>query len=1049
MVKKLFILFGIISLGAQGISWAQPPTFRVTHVNNQVSLSHNTVTGVTLDSHGFLWISTMDGLNRYDGKSVRVYNHSENDSTSLSDGFIHGVYEYSADELWISTRDGGLNILNPITDKVEVINNESALNNGIPNAAISLLYKDAKGVFWLSFNRHSFGVFDRKQKKYTAARLIERNSGFEIGPVNGVLEFNDGSMIISSYSGLYYIPKVEIEGFRNKPTLGKTIKSNEILLKKGLAKPNISHTYLDKQAHIWIREVRDGFRRLEINELPAFALKSIASGLAGSSANGMVLENDEYVTVGGLNNEIVSIHKKTGRQSFQKINVAEGLTGLTNLFKDYKGNIWVGIWGAGLYLLEEEKGIELVNKKQLGQALKSNFILAFEEEENGYWIGTAQGLAFWDNEKKRLHSYEGKIAGFSGVGIWSIERDSSGLWVVGVEGGLNFIEASAIKNKKMLTARNFNAKNSFLKLEQLHQVFKDSRGWLWLGYEGAGVQIVTNTEDWQSGEAAQLIELDPRTSEMRISSDNIRKIYEDNNGDIWLATMDRGAIRIRINENKIGRIELFNYDENNSNSISYNDTRSIYQQNDSTFWFATYGGGVTKWVEPSNTFTRLKKEQGLPNNSTYSIISGHNNRFLWISTNSGLARLDTENMKFENYTESDGLQNLEFNTGAYLALKDGNLLFGGVNGFNRINPDLLSINSHKPPVFITEINLFNEPIKTDTSVLFKKELNLKYNENFISFEFAALDFKEPNQNQFAYRMLGVDDSWVFSGNRNYTSYPNLAEGNYIFEVKAANNDGIWNEIPAFVKVYISPPWWRTLWFKWLSGLVFIAITVSAIRYVAQRKLRIQIRKMEVENKLRNERERISRDLHDHVGAQLANIISGLSLVDKYNQRDEGKKAFELVSSLQGDAQNTITQLRDTIWALNQKELTVDVFMDHLKTYFKSQSALSSLLEIKYNVENDGENILSSTQALNVFRIVQEAAQNTLKYANASILTISMSCIAEQITLSIKDNGSFKKETNNYYSGYGLGNIRKRTEEMDGTFELLIENGTEIKIIFNL
>lgn len=1039
----------MFALGAQEISWAQPPTFRVTNINNQVKLSHNTVTSLTLDSHGFLWISTIDGLNRYAGKSVKVYNHSENDSTSLSNGFIHGVYEYNVDELWISTRDGGLNILNPITDKVEVINSESALNNGIPNAAISLLYKDSDDVFWLSFNNHSFGIYDSEQKKYTAARLIEMDSGFEIGSVNSVLELNDGSAIVSSYNGLYYIPSAEIDEFRNNPTLGKVIKSREILLKRNLAKPNISNLYLDKQNHVWIREVSDGFRKVDTNELPAIVLKSVATGEAGNSVKGLVLENEEYVTVGGLNNEIVSIHKETGAQSFQKINVAEGLTGVTNLFEDYKGNIWVGIWGAGLYLLEEEKGIELVNKKQLGESLKSNFMLAFEEEENGYWIGTARGLAFWDNEKKKLHSYEGEIEGFGGVGIWSIERDSSGLWLVGVEGGLNFIDASALKNKMPLTASNFNAQNSFLKQEQLHQVFKDSRGWLWLGYEGAGVQVVTNTESWQNGEAAQLIELDPRTSEMRISSDNIRKIYEDNSGDIWLATMDRGVIRIRINENKIGRIESFNYDENNSNSISYNDTRSIYQQNDSTFWFATYGGGITKWVESSNTFTRLKKEQGLPNNSTYSIISGHNNRFLWISTNSGLARLDTENMKFEGFTESDGLQNLEFNTGAYLALKDGNLLFGGVNGFNKISPDLLSINTHKPPVFITDINLFNEPIKADTSVLFKKELNLKYNENFISFEFVALDFKEPNQNQFAYRMLGVDDSWVFSGNRNYASYPNLGEGKYIFEVKAANNDGIWNEIPATIKVHISPPWWRTLWFKWLSGLVFIAITVSAIRYVAQRKLRLQIRKMEVENKLRNERERISRDLHDHVGAQLANIISGLSLVDKYNQRDESAKAIELVSSLQGDAQNTITQLRDTIWALNQKELTVDVFMDHLKTYFKSQSALSSLLEIKYEVENDGENILSSTQALNVFRIVQEAAQNTLKYANATTLIISMKCIAEQITLNIKDNGCFKKETNSYYSGYGMGNIRKRTEEMDGEFELLTENGTEIKIIFNL
>ncbi len=1036
---------GLLAAVIQGIAWAQPPTYRVTRVDGEVELSHNTVTNVTLDSRGFLWVSTIDGLNRYDGKSVKIYNASNNDSSSLSNGFIHGVYEYSEEELWISTRDGGLNILNPKTDKVEVISSKHSNENRFPNAAINVLYKDGKGTFWLSFDGHSTGIFDKAQKKYTPAKLIEEDSKFEVGSINGLLELNDGSMIVSSFTGLYYVSELEIATFRSNPTVGATIEISEIILSKGLQKPNTSDLYLDEELDLWVREVNEGFRKVGQKELPPYVLKSISKGKKGSAGKDMLIENDEYLTMGDLNGAIVSINKRTEEKHYQKINEAEESTGATILVRDYQGNVWVGVWGAGLYYLEEQKGIELINKKQLGQALKSNFILGFEEEKDGFWIATARGLAFWDSKENKVYSFEEEINGFVGPGIWSIERDDKGLWLAGVEGGLNFIDANQLKSDKELTAVNYNAQNSFLKESQLHQIYRDTRGWLWLGYEGAGVQVITNVESWQRGEPASIIEMSSNSKERAISSDNIRKVYEDYVGNMWLATMDKGLVRIQVKEKKLGQIELFEYDEFTENSIGYDDTRSIYQQNDSTFWFATYGGGITRWVEPTRTFTRFRRDDGLPNNSVYGVLGDESRRFIWISTNSGIARLDTETEKFTTFGESDGLQNLEFNTGAFLPLSNGDLLFGGVNGFNIIHPQELSINTHQPPVYITGINLFNDPIKSDSSVLYKKTLNLNYNENFISFEFAALDYDNPSQNQFAYKMLGIDVDWVYSGNRNYASYPNIMPGEYIFEVKAANSDGVWNGKGTSISVLISPPWWGTSWFKTLSGFALVVGFILTIRFVSQKNLRVQVRKMEIENKLRGERERISRDLHDHVGAQLANIITGLSLIDKYNHNKDQRNANRLVNSLQGDAQTTIAQLRDTIWALNQKELDIEVFMSHMKGYFKSQTTFSELLKIHYRLEGNVKSRLSSTQALNIFRIIQEAAQNTLKYAEAKSLTISMSAINGEFLLVITDDGTYKGECKRFEGGNGLGNMKKRVEELGGSIEIDTKNGTKVTV----
>jgi signal transduction histidine kinase len=207
--------------------------------------------------------------------------------------------------------------------------------------------------------------------------------------------------------------------------------------------------------------------------------------------------------------------------------------------------------------------------------------------------------------------------------------------------------------------------------------------------------------------------------------------------------------------------------------------------------------------------------------------------------------------------------------------------------------------------------------------------------------------------------------------------------------------------------------------------------------------------MEVENKLRNERERISRDLHDHVGAQLANIISGLSLVEKYNEKKNTERSAELMNSLRGDANVTIKQLRETIWALNQSSLNIEAFVDHLKTYFKSQSALSDKLQVNYHQNIDEDLTLSSTQALNVFRIIQEAAQNTLKYAEADNINIYFSKNNGMITVRIKDDGKFRENGQSLNGGYGFGNMKKRAEELDGSLEVNTENGTEIKLMFSI
>ncbi|MDR9417613.1 triple tyrosine motif-containing protein [Gracilimonas sp.] len=701
--------------------------------------------------------------------------------------------------------------------------------------------------------------------------------------------------------------------------------------------------------------------------------------------------------------------------------------------------------GKGFVRLKEQTTFKLFNTSTQSE-MRTDFMLAFEDEPGkGLWFGGSNALYFL-NRKTGIVSTESVVEQtFGDRSIWSLERDLSGLWVVSNRRGLFYVPLSS-QGKVIGEIKNFTPENSFIASYLLHQVFIDSRGWMWLGYEGNGLQLVREPKSILNEGPVNVEQLLPaQAQENTIGGNKIRRIYEDQNGDIWLATMQNGFSKIDIDGGVLGDISVLRHDPDNENSLSFNDGRSIYHQNDSTYWFATYGGGINRWNANTGEFLRLGTEQGLPNNSTYGILPDADKSFIWVSTNSGLARLNTETLNFNTFTPEEGIQNLEFNTGAYHQLSNGHLAFGGIEGFNIIDTEKLKINETPPPIYLTDIKIFNESHDSDTNTVFKKSLMLNYNQNFLSFEFAALDFENPSANQYAYKMEGIDSEWVYPGTRNFADYPNLESGSYTFRVKASNSDGVWNEAGISLPIKITPPWWESAWFRISAGSVLFAGFILGIRHILQRRLREQLRQMEMENKLRKERERISRDLHDHVGAQLANIKTGLSLADKYSQADNKEKSSSLMHSIRNDAEITIKQLRETIWALNQDRITTSDFMEHLKLYFRDQTSFNEMLNIEYYHDIDDEVELSAIQALNIFRIIQEASQNTLKYAEASHLKISMIKKNGMLKTMIEDDGVFKDKSGSAIGGYGLGNMKKRAKEIDGELSISTEDGTKISL----
>ncbi|MBO6795254.1 MAG: hypothetical protein JJ895_15215 [Balneolaceae bacterium] len=279
---------------------AQYPSFSsVGYTTENSGLSHNTVLNMFQDSRGFIWIGTMDGLNRFDGINFKIYRHNPTDSTTISDSFIHGIFERSNGDLWIGTRDGGFNILDPVTESITRINHRLDNRYNVPDKPANLIFEDSKGFFWMGFFTSSMGTFDDEHRKFIPANIKQKISGEPVNSINHVLELNDGAFLFSSLNGLYYLPPKEVEAFRCDPRSDLTIEATNLFFRKDNPGPEINTLYVDENGALWAELVGMGFQKAESFAFPKEAQMSLESGVAKSSAPNIIEEREEYLLIGG------------------------------------------------------------------------------------------------------------------------------------------------------------------------------------------------------------------------------------------------------------------------------------------------------------------------------------------------------------------------------------------------------------------------------------------------------------------------------------------------------------------------------------------------------------------------------------------------------------------------------------------------------------------------------------------------------------------------------------------------------------------------------
>ena len=809
---------------------AQSPVINFKHIRSENGLSNSTIETIFQDKRGFMWFGTRDGLNRFDGYQISVYKHDPEDSNSICDNYITSIAEDDQNNLWIGTLNG-LNIFNPVTNTFTRFKHLPGDPRTIGSNHINHILFDSRRRVLVATEGGGVNVYERVSHSFKLIPVISK-TGLQEKQVNTLFEDSKGNLWAGAFTGLY---------------LFNSLSGNFQLAQSNL-KPNTGLS----RAIIVISEDKSG------------------NLLLGTSDNGLIVYSVEYRTQKtfthdpALSNSISSnlirsiLVTKSGQNWIGSVNGGLDLFDpfsqqffnyqyqpdnpgslsqrtVSAIIEDKQGNIWIGTHrgGINLYMPGTEK-FKLYRQKPESNSLSYNDVKAFCEDKNGnIWIGTdGGGLNLFNREKNNFNHYKYNPFNNTSIGsneVIDITEDSDGnLWVGTWGGGLCLYNSKA-DNFIRYSGKTGKIADSIMRTEPqyIQSIFEDSKRNLWIATYFSGLHQLNR----KTGKFTRITA--SSTNKTSLYGNNILALEEDKEGNIWIGTDDGGLNKLDASTGEFSH--YFNNEEKKP------DLRVLFVDSKGNLWLGQ--SGLYLFDKARNSFSIFTNKADLSSIFIKGIVED-NNGILWISTSSGITRLNPETKETRRYNTIDGLQGQEFEANAFLKTKDGYVFFGGVNGFNSFYPNEITTNNFIPPVFVTDLTVENNRIIggpgnkiLEKDISFTDKITLSHREATFSFAFAALNFTAAENNQFAYKLENWDKDWIDAGSEKRVTYTNVSPGTYTFYVKASNNDGLWNEKGHSIEVTITPPFWQTWWFRVLAGLTLI--TAGLYFYRFRRKIHFQ------------------------------------------------------------------------------------------------------------------------------------------------------------------------------------------------------------------
>lgn len=816
-------------------------TVQFRNYSIEEGLSQSVVNCVFQDSRGFIWTGTQNGLNRFDGYTFKTYLYNPDDTSSLSNNWIYAIDEDNEGNLYIATKQG-LNILK----RNEEIFRRIAVGgsaDGMVSACVYDVVVSATGTVYMN-TLPMFSVYHPDHGTMRHFPTLFPSTGIVEDNRMPLLEDPDGDIWIGSSSGLacfhptsgsfsYY--KLDQPGNAERRQVKVTAidQDNTGLLwigtnsglrtlskKSGLQRDIFARNpgslllgsdfiraiLCDHSGNVWIGTEGNGVHKIQRLDSITYAINSysVAHGLGHNIVLSLAIDKSWNLWAGTLQGISKTDLKPSRFRLYRRDRTSASVNLLDNvvasIYKAEDGKIWVGNWGRGLNILDRKTG--LVEHYSSGHAgkyhLTNDFIhVIFPDEAGNIWLGTRDGIYIFDKRTSsfvRFNTFfpDSKLPDLTNTRIFMITRSRDGNYWIATQQGL--FRLSADKRNALI----FSAESS---------------------------------------------------RKYRIGSNLVYCVREDHLGYIWIATIN-GLDVFDPAKEKMTHFRK----TGNKNSLCDNFVISLCEDQHGDMWIGT-GAFVNKFVRKDSTFLYFDRDDGLSNNNIFEILRDRENT-MWFATGGGLSRYDTASGRFRTYGVDDGLQSAEFNLRACYEAPDGEIFFGGMNGFNSFYPGRMGDNPFIPEMVVTLCYTPVQGINVALPVSSEGVLVIDHKSKDFTIEFVALEYTIPERNHYAYMLEGVSSEWIHIGTRRFVSFSGLSPGEYLFRVKGTNNDGQWNETGTTLRIIVLPPWWRSWWAYTAYFLIFAGILMLIIKWrernlIAERRLleqKVLERTIQIESK---------------------------------------------------------------------------------------------------------------------------------------------------------------------------------------------------------
>ncbi|RPA68658.1 hypothetical protein EF405_08750 [Cyclobacteriaceae bacterium YHN15] len=816
---RWLILVGVLFFAIP--SFAQLSGNNLTLYTEKDGLPGTQINNIIVDQFGYIWVGTINGLAKFDGYSFKRFYEDPNDPGSIKGLNVWSLFEDSKGRIWVGASPGKLNVYDPATQLfreypfVDLFEYDVNVEKGIWQITEDNNGRIYFGVHTLHGEEisNSLLYLDEKEDKI---KRFESAEDIMIKNIVSMTSDQEGMIWVNSYSGFFKI---------NKENKLEEVKPKNISKKPALEKEYPTGIISDGEGYLWM--ITNLGRLFKLNEENAeYEIFSPVGILEENLFNSLTKDADGNLWMATNYGPFLYYPKQDSVVYFKEdLSDKFGFRGdaVNTLAVDQFGGVWAGTRVMGLLRYEERSIFKSYTfKNEDPNSILSGWADNILELPDGKLLVTTSGLNIIDLQSNVIESLPYNKYFPSSPKVFSISEVSAGEYYLNSTFGVYQFTypEKTIKKISIPGIPESNWVNSF---------FNDSQG-NQLAFTNGGIYT-------RRSSAAPYLRLKLELSaddEKRLHS--VLRVYESEKYGLWLPTDDR----LFLYNYTTGQIRSIGHDKAQGDILGTQDINSFYEDTNGIAWVGAWQGGLNRFDVATGKIKTYTVNDGLPSMSIQSIIADEENENLWLSTFEGISRFHIPTEQFYNYSIDDGIQGQLYADGSYLKTSKGQFIFGGSNGITIFDPNKVNTTSIPPRVFLTEFKLFNERVLPGENSILKnpiydtEEIVLAHNQNNITLEFIALHYSNPLKNKFAYKLDNYDNDWRESTNFQAAYYPNLSPGEYVFHVKAANNNGVWNEEGAKLKIIINKPWWLTIWAYLFYGLVFISALFGADRIFRHR-----------------------------------------------------------------------------------------------------------------------------------------------------------------------------------------------------------------------